>query len=270
MRLKLSSAVAIAFAFTALLSVSTATQTQSPIAQQHKDAAAVQPQTKTPEIPADMSRRIGALQAALQPSARAWTEQQAHLESQKQTPDAQAIEAAVYNRFPALNTRGSSAKASDIDALVAIVMMQEAKDAETDLQQMMSQIQALNNAKQKMRDLLSQTQLEVSSNSSLPAKTPCQTALCKSLPSTLGEISTATANTQKPVRISVPAKLTYADVRTLPTQLQTNLNSMNDMSETMQLQIQMAMDRQSKFIETLSNLLKKMDDTASSVIQNIK
>ena len=269
MSLKLSAAT-IAFTFAALATISAAAQTQTTATPQRKDATAVQPQTKTPEIPPDMARRIEALQSALQPSARAWTEQQAHLEAQKQTPDAPAIEAAVYNRFPALNTRGSSAKASDINALVAIVMMQEAKNAETDLQQMMSQMQGLNNAKQKMRDLLSQTQLEVSSNSSLPAKTPCETALCKSIPSTLNEISTATANLQKPVRIPVPAKLTYADVRTLPTQLQSNLNSMNDMSETMQLQIQMAMDRQSKFVETLSNLLKKIDDTASSVIQNIK
>jgi hypothetical protein len=264
------SAATITFTFAALATISVAAQTQSPIIQQRKDAAAVEPQMKPTDIPPDMSRRIAALQSALQPSARAWTEQQGHLESQKQTPDTPSIEAAVYNRFPALNTRGSSAKASDINALVAIVMMQEAKDAETDLQQMTVQVQSIVNAKQKLRDLLSQTQLEVSSNSSLPAATPCQTALCKSLASTLNEISSATANTQKPVRILVPAKPTYADVRTLPTQLQTNLTSLNDMSETMQLQLQMAMDRQSKLIDTLSNLLKKIDDTASTIIQNIK
>jgi len=268
MRRKLTAA-AIAFTLAALLTIPAVAQTQSPIIEQRKDVT-VQPQMKSTEIPPDMSRRIAALQSALQPSARAWTEQQAHLESQKQTADAPSIEAAVYNRFPALNTRGSSAKASDINALVAIVMMQEAKDAETDLQQMMAQVKAINNAKQKIRDLLSQTQLEVLSNSSLPAATPCQTALCKSLASTLNEISSATANTQKPVRILVPAKLTYADMRTLPTQLQTNLDSINDLSETMQLQLQMAMDRQAKLIETLSNLMKKIDDTASSVIQNIK
>jgi hypothetical protein len=269
MRHKISAA-AIAIAFAGLVTISAVAQTQSPIAQQDKAAGAVQSQTKAAEIPADMSRRIGVLQSALQPSARAWTEQQAHLESQKQTPDTPSIEAAVYNRFPALNTRGSSVKASDINAMVAIVMMQEAKDAETDLQQMMAQVQAINNAKQKMRDLLSQTQLEVKANESLDAKAMCQTALCKSMPAALNEISSATANTPKPVRILVPAKPTYADVRTLPTQLQTNLNAMNDVSETMQLQLQMAMDRQSKLIETISNLLKKIDDTASTIIQNIK
>jgi hypothetical protein len=268
MRLKRSAAT-ITFTFAALVTISAAAQTQSPVIQQRKDLA-VQPQAKVIEIPPEMSRRIQALQSALQPSARAWTEQQAHIESQKQTPDVPPIEAAVYNRFPALNTRGSSAKAGDVNALVAIVMMQEAKDAETDLQQMMAQVYAINNAKQKMRDLLSQTQLEVKSNETLDAKAMCQTALCKSLPSTLGEISSATANMQKPVRISVPAKLTYADVRTLPTQLQTNLDSMNEMSQTMQLQLQMAMDRQSKLIETLSNLLKKIDDTTSTILQNIK
>ncbi len=184
-------------------------------AQQRVEPVSPQAQTKMPEVPAEMARRIAALQSGMQPSAKAWVEQQARAESLKPTsPDAPSIEAAVYNRFPALNTRGSAVKAGDINALVAIVMMQTLTDSEKDLQNMMSQMQAITNAKQKLRDLLSQTQLEIKSNQTLDAKAMCQTALCKSLPSTLGEISSATANVQKPVRISTPAKLTYADLRT--------------------------------------------------------
>jgi len=36
------------------------------------------------------------------------------------------------------------------------------------------------------------------------------------------------------------------------------------------LRLQMAMDRKSKMMATLSNLLKKMSDTSSSITQNIK
>jgi hypothetical protein len=241
------------------------------LAQQRTEAVSAQPQTKIPEVPAEMARRIAALQSAMQPSAKAWVEQQAHAESQKSTaPDAPSIEAAVYNRFPALNTRGSAVKAGDINALVAIVMMQTLNDSEKDLQNMMSQMQIITDAKQKLRDLLTQTQLEIKSNETTDAKDTCQTALCKSLPSTVGEISNATANLQKPVRILVPAKPTFADLRTLPAQFQANLDSLIDMSQAQQIKIQMLMDQRAKLIETMSNLMKTMSDSNSAIIQNIK
>ena len=240
-------------------------------AQQRVEPVSPQAQTKMPEVPAEMARRIAALQSGMQPSAKAWVEQQAHAESQKPTsPDAPSIEAAVYNRFPALNTRGSAVKAGDINALVAIVMMQTLTDSEKDLQNMMSQMQAITNAKQKLRDLLSQTQLEIKSNQTLDAKAMCQTALCKSLPSTLGEISNATANVQKPVRISISSKINFADLRTVPGQIQSNLDSLNDISQAQQMKIQMLMDQRAKLIETLSNIMKSISDTQSTIIQNIK
>lgn len=240
-------------------------------AQQHQEAVSAQPQTKIPEVPAEMARRIAALQSGMQPSAKAWVEQQARSESLKPTsPDAPSIEAAVYNRFPALNTRGSAVKAGDINALVAIVMMQTLNDSEKDLQNVMSQTEAITKAKQQLRDLLSQTQLEIKSNETLDAKAMCQTALCKSLPSTLGEISNATANVQKPVRISIPAKPTFADLRTVPGQIQSNLDSLNDISQAQQMKIQMLMDQRSKLIETMSNIMKSISDTNSTIIQNIK
>jgi hypothetical protein len=256
------------FRSTAIIALALATCSSISAAQQRIEA--VSPQTKMPEVPAEMARRIAAMQSSMQPSAKAWVEQQAHLELQKPSSDAPSIEAAVYNRFPGLNTRGSSVKAGDINALVAIVMMQTLTDSEKDLQNMMSQMQAITNAKQKLRDLLSQTQLEIKSNESLDAKAMCQTALCKSLPSTLGEISNATANLRKPVRISVPAKLTYADLKTVPAQLQNNLESLNDISQEQQMKIQMLMDQRTKIIETMSNIMKSVSDTQSTIIQNIK
>lgn len=48
------------------------------------------------------------------------------------------------------------------------------------------------------------------------------------------------------------------------------LDSFSDMAEQMQLRFQMAMDRRSKFIEALSNLMKKQSDTASAIISNLK
>ena len=48
------------------------------------------------------------------------------------------------------------------------------------------------------------------------------------------------------------------------------LDSMSEMGEMESLRLQMAMDRLSKMMSTLSNLLKKISDTASAITQNIK
>jgi hypothetical protein len=48
------------------------------------------------------------------------------------------------------------------------------------------------------------------------------------------------------------------------------LSTPSEMSELMQLRLQMALDRRSKFAEALSNLLKKQSDTAAAIIGNLK
>jgi len=48
------------------------------------------------------------------------------------------------------------------------------------------------------------------------------------------------------------------------------LDSLSEMGEMESLRLQMAMDRQSKMMSTLSNLLKKVSDTSAAITQNIK
>jgi hypothetical protein len=49
-----------------------------------------------------------------------------------------------------------------------------------------------------------------------------------------------------------------------------DLDSMSEMGEMESLRLQMAMDRMSKLMSTLSNLLKKISDTCQSITQNWK
>ena len=48
------------------------------------------------------------------------------------------------------------------------------------------------------------------------------------------------------------------------------LKGMNEMSEMTTLRLQMTMDRRSKFISTLSNIMKKISTTQDTLVQNIK
>lgn len=48
------------------------------------------------------------------------------------------------------------------------------------------------------------------------------------------------------------------------------LDSLSELSEASQLKLQSAMERRSKLMETLSNLLKKMQETSENIIRNLK
>jgi hypothetical protein len=52
--------------------------------------------------------------------------------------------------------------------------------------------------------------------------------------------------------------------------LQSKLDSMGEMGEIKSLRLQLALDRRSKLITTVSNVLKKFSDTDQSIIQNLK
>jgi hypothetical protein len=45
---------------------------------------------------------------------------------------------------------------------------------------------------------------------------------------------------------------------------------MNETSEMTSMNLQMAMDRRSLFVEALSNLMKKVDSTQETIVQNLK
>jgi hypothetical protein len=48
------------------------------------------------------------------------------------------------------------------------------------------------------------------------------------------------------------------------------IDQLSEMGEMESLRLQMAMDRMAKMMSTLSNLLKKISDTAQSITQNLK
>lgn len=52
--------------------------------------------------------------------------------------------------------------------------------------------------------------------------------------------------------------------------LRAELGTISDMSETESLRLQMIMDRLSKLMSTLSNVLKQSADTQKTIIQNMK
>jgi hypothetical protein len=75
------------------------------------------------------------------------------------------------------------------------------------------------------------------------------------------------ANARYVPKVGGPSK---AELDAQVEQMKTDLDSMSEMGEMETLRLQMAMDRMSKMMSTLSNLLKKISDTQGSITNNIK
>ena len=67
-----------------------------------------------------------------------------------------------------------------------------------------------------------------------------------------------------------PGQPTKAEIDVSTVQMKSDLDSMSEMGETESLRLQMAMDRLSKMMSTLSNVLKKASDTDDAITNNMK
>lgn len=61
-----------------------------------------------------------------------------------------------------------------------------------------------------------------------------------------------------------------ARILTVPDELKGKLAGMNEMSQTDSLRLMMMVDRGSKFIETLSTIMKKISTTEDTLVQSLK
>lgn len=113
-------------------------------------------------------------------------------------------------------------------------MSEAAKESSADLKDMLDEVQKTNQSKKSLREQQDQTS---------KFKKRCQT---------------------------VPCDVSMADIDAKLEKLKNELDSLNEMSELDLLRLQQAMDRRSKLMEMLSNMLKKFSDTSSSIVQNLK
>jgi hypothetical protein len=239
-------------------------------------------------IPSELASRNVKLQNLLQPSVKSWVESQARIELQRPNLDLSALEAAIRGRFgsalasgqhpaaaSATTGKGSggsvgSPAGGDIEELAFVVLMQATQDQDNDLQQIMNEVRAQTKAKQFLREQMQIVNTDVANSARQQSNTPCTTPACQQLAKQASEIARLTAQTKKPVQINGNRPITYGDLKSIQSNLQGSLDSMNEMSEMTSMRLQMAMDRRSKFVETLSNILKKMSDTSDAIVANLK
>lgn len=145
---------------------------------------------------------------------------------------------------------------ADIEAMSFLVLMQAAKSAQEDLKAIMGKVKSINNQKKQMRDALTTMQKRDTGISRVQLD------------------SLTLLLIKKPVSINTPASRTKPvskkELDNFGNTMKNDLDSMSEMGEMESLRLQMAMDKLSKMMSTLSNLFKKISNTAEQITQNLK
>jgi len=220
-------------------------------------------------VPPEMSSRYVGLRGRLQPSAQAWVETQARMESRLAVPDVAALERATQSRFASMGLGGDG---GDIEAMVFIVLMGAVNDEDQDLEQQMAATKALTDAKAAARALMEKAEMLQAglAAAGTPPNAACRSLSCDSLSRQFVVVSTAANRAGHALHTNLSGPITRLRLQQIQAQLGADLNSMNEQSEMESLQLQMIMDRRSKLISTLSNVLKKISSTGDAVVANMK
>lgn len=156
----------------------------------------------------------------------------------------------------AIQNMGALPPGGDISELCFVVLMNATNDQDKDLQTIMAQTQAQTAAKQKLRDQMNTVNKNVAANAASSAQSTPTAGPGALRPNASQAVHSGSSVTQMQT--------------TQNTSAGNQTDSMNEMSEMTSMRLQMAMDRRSKFVEALSNIMKKINDTQSTMTQNMK
>ena len=178
------------------------------------------------------------LMAAANPVKRSWVYKTAVKYRGKEITELKAMSEASN----ASSVLGNMAE-GDIEAMAFLVLMQASKTANDDLKNIMAEVKTVNNAKANQRQQI------------------------KNNPSTKDNIILKARDGNVVVKKDTLKRASLnPNLKLQPSKK----DDLNEMGEEQQLRMQMAMDRRSKMMEAISNLLKKIADTEDQIIQNIK
>lgn len=181
-------------------------------------------------------------------------------------PDADDMPAYVRKSGGGVFANLGSMSGGDIEAIAFWVMREAAKSANEDLKQIMKEMQEANAAKARLRrqrDVL----IAATDESTAKGVAPCLIADCGAAAK---ELAHAARLRGANPGYQLPVSPIQADVGALTELLKKEVDEMSEMGEMESLRLQMTMDRLSKMMSTLSNLLKKISDTAQGITQNMK
>jgi hypothetical protein len=193
----------------------------------------------------------------------------------------------------AIQNMGVMPAGGDISEMCFVVLMDATNDQDQDLELIMAQTKAQTAAKQALRDVIAKVGRDVAANAAQQVDDANGNPIAPNPPTTFPGTGDASGGYYSAAPIPVPDPnaeggydtvntvlwtppagdqygITYNDLKSMQDNLNGQLDSMNEMSEMTSMRLQMAMDRRSKFVEALSNVMKKIDSTQETIVQNLK
>ena len=146
---------------------------------------------------------------------------------------------------------------ADIEAIAFLVLMQASKSAQEDLKAIMAQVKSINNQKSKIREALAA--LDDKNRSITRVRLDSFKLLLKTQP-----------NVKRTNNIPSTREISQVEIDNMRTGLIESRDSLSGIGEERQLRLQILMDRRSKLLTTLSNLMKKISQTQDNIIANLK
>jgi hypothetical protein len=229
----------------------------------------------------DIQRQMGSLASLLQPSAK-----------QKVSQAVRALEDKIFSSNKYVDCYASSVSAvksqfgdlssQDIDALVSLVMFEVWKSEEEALREIMDEMHKMNQAKEKQREYIESLKKQKASykdklrESREKAGTPQLTQQRLAMAKISREMATTrrlNIKYTKTPRLPPPKDVRQMSASQLEEEIRNaeeNMNSLGDMSQLQQLELQDKLQKEQQFIQTISNIMKNQSDTLKSIIQNLK
>ena len=216
-----------------------------------------------PNFPVGAEQRKARLMTKASPQARAWILQEAGRVAVQSGITEQAVIANVRARL----SSSAGVPDADIMAIAFVVLMEATNLANRDLESIMAGVKAINDAKERARHAKLAMQKNTASLhggnpsafSSAIAPKPKSTPTPTPTPTPMhGRMLTSAAPIAK-ARLDNQINMARDDA-----------DKLDEMGETASLRLQMAMDHSAKMMSTLSNVLKKMSSTDSSIVANLK
>jgi hypothetical protein len=165
------------------------------------------------------------------PRTRSWIRQEAAREHA-----AGIVSEAAARQAIAGNPSLGHLAGGDVEALAFLVLMEASKSAQQDLKEVMDRVKRINDAKAALRGRAVQRRPGTS-----------------------------------PARIAIQARsLSKPEFDRRLHSARNDPDSLSELGETESLRLQMAMDRMSKLMSTLSNILQKLSATNASITRNLK
>jgi hypothetical protein len=237
------------------------------------------PPPRFTEIPSDVAARGQRLAARVQGAARPRYDQaRGDVLRAMRTPTAD-VRSTAQN---AVRGQFSGASSMDIEALVAVVLMECSRSAEQDLRDALATMDQINQAKQAQRDQAQRLQeqerrLRTQMRQATPgvAVAPGLLRVAPKVPRSVTRTPILNLELPRlaPDLIHPPAPrqdLTAAQIEAELARTKGNLDDLSELGDLMQTRLQQYMDQRAKALELCSNILRKFATTEDSLIRNLK